>query len=187
MKFFEGKISKKDLDIITKNIVNSDKYTWYYLKKPVTTKFPSFTHVMIPRYNYKTNEGYKINSPSFYFFNRIFREFCKKKKIKINRILRAAINLQVYYKEDHGEPHTDHPFPHSNCIMYLNTTTRGSTYLYKEKRSKYKTTSYPAKNVLKEIKNKAGKIVVFPGDHYHAAGHCGKPNERRIVCVFTFN
>jgi len=189
----EGKMSKKDLDQITKSIVNSNQFPWFYLDKPVSKRYPCFSHVMIPRYNYETNEGYRINSEVFSFFEKIFRNFCKKNNIKINRILRASLNLQTYFEPLHGDAHVDHHFKHKNCIMYLNTVTGGSTYVFKEKYKKdlpgsYEDgTAFPAKHILKEIKNKAGKIVVFPGENFHAAGHCRKPNEHRIIAIFTFD
>ena len=192
-KIIEGMMSKKDLDFIKNEIVCSDKFPWYYLAKPVSYTYPCFSHVMIPRYDYETNQGKMINSGYYNFFESVFLKFCKSKKIKVNRILRAGLNLQGYFEPIHGDAHVDHPFKHRNCIMYLNQVTKGSTYLFKEKFKKnrkgssYEGTVYPAKNILKEIKNKAGKIVIFPGENYHAAGHCGKPNERRIVAVFTFD
>lgn len=188
MKIYEGNISKKDLKTIDKELVHSNMFPWFYLQKPVTEKFPAFAHVLIPRYDYETNEGYKVNSASWEFFERIFLNFCKKNKIKVNRILRAAVNLQGYFKEDHGTPHTDHPFPHKVCIMYLNDIDRGSTYLFKEKEFiNGKPTNTPAKKIAKEIKQHKGKIVVFPGENYHAAGHCGKPNQVRIIVIISFD
>ena len=58
-KIIEGNMSKKDLDFITHNIVNSDQFPWYYLNQPVSQRYPCFSHVMIPRYDYKKNEGMK--------------------------------------------------------------------------------------------------------------------------------
>ena len=92
----EGKMSKNNLDQITASIVNSNEFPWFFLKKPVSEKYPCFSHVMVPRYDYKKNEGYKVNSGFFNFFEKIFRDFCKKNKIKVNRILRASLNLQTY-------------------------------------------------------------------------------------------
>jgi len=184
MNFIEGDMSKKDLDIINKNVINSDIFPWYYCAQTVTTakdpnKHPCFTHILLPRH--KFNKDVKINSSCYYFFEKIFKSFCEKNKIKVNNILRANINLQTYFKEKMGEPHVDHDFPHKVCIMYLNTVTKGSTYVFKEK---IKTKKY---NLLKEIKNKAGKIIIIPGEHYHSAGHCGETNEKKITCVFSFN
>ena len=189
----EGKMSKNNLDKITAFIVNSNEFPWFFLKKPVSEKYPCFSHVMVPRYDDKKNEGYKVNSGYFNFFEKSFRDFCKKNKIKVNRILRASLNLQTYFEPVHGDPHVDHDFKHRNCIMYLNSVTGGSTYVFKEKHRKNLPgsygdgTAYDAKNVLKEIKNKVGKIAVFPGENFHAAGHCKKPNEHRIIAIFTFD
>jgi hypothetical protein len=177
VKIIESTLLKNDLKIITKDVVNNTYFPWYWLEKPVTKNHPGMHHSMLPRYNYKTNEGYKVNSPAFDFFKRVFLDFCKKKKIKVNRILRAQLNLTWYFKGTHSAPHEDHDFKHKICIIYLNDFTKGSTYLFEEK---------PYKKITKEIKAKKGKIVIFPGV-YHAAGFCGKQNEKRIICIISFD
>ena len=106
----EGKMSKNNLDKITAFIVNSNEFPWFFLKKPVSEKYPCFS-------TYVFKEKHRKNLPGSY-----------------------------------GDG-----------------------------------TAYNAKNVLKEIKNKVGKIAVFPGENFHAAGHCKKPNERRIIAIFTFD
>lgn len=181
VKVIESKISKKDLDLITKDVVNNDHFPWYWLQRPVSEKYPVMNHLMLPRYNYQTNEDYKVNSPAFDFFKNIFLNVCKSKKIKVNRILRAQLNLSWHNKGKYSDPHEDHDFKHSLCIMYLNDFTKGSTYLFKEKHPKIN-----GFTISKEIKAEKGKIVIFPGV-YHAMGFCGKPSEKRIICIISFD
>ena len=169
----EGKISKESIDAVKKNIIENDHFPWYWLDKPVTKKHPGMHHTLIPRYNYDTNEGYRINSPYHDLFNKIFSDFCKTKKIKIKRILRSQLNLTWSFKAEYSEPHIDHEFKHSICIIYLNPFSKGSTYLFKENK------------MVKEIKAEEGKIVVFPGIK-HATGFCKEENERRIICIISF-
>ena len=70
----EGKIPKEALDAVKKNVVNNDDFPWYWLDKPVTKKYPCMHHLMMPRYNYNTNEGCRINSPYYDLFNKILRD-----------------------------------------------------------------------------------------------------------------
>jgi len=182
VKVLEGKISRSDLTIIDKEILNNTHFPWYWLEKPVTEEYPCMSHVIIPRYNYKTNEGFVVNSPSFDFFKSVFNKFCKSKKIKVNRILRAQLNLIWNFKGTYSVPHVDHDFKHKICIMYLNDCTEGSTFLFKEKHPLDK-----GKNIAKEIKSKKGKIVIFPGENLHASGFPKKENERRMICIISFD
>ena len=127
----EGKISKTDMEIIKEKIIDNKHFPWYWLDEPVTTKYPGMHHVVMPRYNYAANEGCIINSPCYGFFNKIFLDFCKEKKIKVKRILRVQLNLTWRFRAKYSKPHTDHDFKHSNCILYLNHFSKGSTYLFK--------------------------------------------------------
>jgi hypothetical protein len=182
VKVLEGKISKSDLKTIDSLIVNNVFFPWYWLEKPVTNKYPCMSHIIIPRYNYETNEGFVINSSCFDFFQSIFNKFCKSKKIQVNRILRAQLNLTWNFTGIYSSPHVDHDFKHQVCIMYLNDCTEGSTFLFEEKHPLTE-----GKNIVKEIKSQKGKIVVFPGENLHAAGFPKKENERRIICIFSFD
>jgi hypothetical protein len=180
VKIKEGFISKKDLHEININVVRNDMFPWYVLPRPVSDNYPCMSHVLLPRYDYANNTGFKINSDLYEPMLHIIEGICKKHKIKIKRILRAQFNLTWKFKGKYSTPHFDHDFPHKNIIIYLNKFTKGSTYLFKEKYNDKK-----AKTIIKEMKADEGKYIVFPGENYHAAGFPGKEGQLRMVCIFT--
>lgn len=195
VKIREGFISKKDLHEININVVRNDMFPWYFYAEPVygfQKSYPCFSHVLLPRYDYDTNEGFKINSNHYYLFINIIKKICKKHKIKIKRILRAAINSTTYFEKEYSNPHFDHTFPHTNIIIYLNKFTKGSTYLFEEtyitnppvsKKDRYD--PYTANRLIKEMKAEEGKYIIFPGENYHAAGSPGEDDEVRMICICT--
>ena len=176
----EGYLSKKEIDFLNNYIVNSDVFPWYVLPRPVSEKYPCMNHVLLPRYDYKNNTGFKINSGLYEPMLNIVEGICKKHRITIKRILRAQFNLTWKFKGKYSTPHFDHDFPHKNVIIYLNKFTKGSTYLFKETYNDKK-----AKTIIKEMKSDKGKYIVYPGENYHAAGFPGKEGELRMICIFT--
>lgn len=58
----EGYLNKEDMNFLDKTVVNNDMFPWYVLPKPVSEKYPCMSHVLLPRYDYKNNIGFKINS-----------------------------------------------------------------------------------------------------------------------------
>ena len=94
VKIKEGYIAKKDLQQIKTNVVNNNMFPWYYYPEPVygfQKNYPCLTHVLLPRYNYDTNEGYRINSDYYFLFTDIIKKICKKHKLKPNKVFKAII------------------------------------------------------------------------------------------------
>tara|TARA_R100000005_G_C4938941_1_gene164415 strand:- start:200 stop:760 length:561 start_codon:yes stop_codon:yes gene_type:complete len=180
VKINEGYIKKEDINYLHKMVVNNNMFPWYVLPRPVSDKYPCMSHVLLPRYDYANNTGFKINSDLYEPMLQIIKDICIKHKIKIKRILRAQFNLTWKFRGKYSTPHFDHGFPHKNIIIYLNKFTKGSTYLFKEKYNDKK-----AKTIIKEMKADKGKYIVFPGENYHAAGFPGKEGELRMICIFT--
>ena len=129
----EGYIKKEDIEYLHKMVVTNNMFPWYVLPRPVSDNYPCMSHVLLPRYDYANNTGFKINSDLYEPMLHIIEGICKKHKIKIKRILRAQFNLTWKFKGKYSTPHFDHDFPHKNIIIYLNKFTKGSTYLFKEK------------------------------------------------------
>jgi len=180
VKIIEGMLPKDDIENIQKTVVDNDMFPWYFLASPVTKSYPCLTHILLPRYDYKKNEGFKVNSEFYFYFTDLVDKLCKKHGIKIKRILRAAFNLTWKFEGKHSNPHWDHDFPHINIIFYLNKFTKGSTYLF-EGTSKDKK---PGK-IIKEMTAAKGKYIIFPGENFHAAGFPGQEDETRIICLYT--
>jgi hypothetical protein len=180
MKIIEGKFNKADVDTLEANI-NNNMFPWYFLPSPVTPKYPCVTHVLIPRYNYSNDVGFEIRSTLHNLIYPIIERACEKNKIKIKRILRGQINFTWHNSGVHSDPHWDHDFPHDVFIYYINSFSKGSTFIFKETYKDKK-----PKKIIKEITAKRGKYAIYPGENFHAAGFVGKPNEVRMICIYTF-
>ncbi len=81
VKVIEGNLNKKDTDMLEANI-NKNMFPWYFLPSPVTPKYPCVTHVLIPRYDYTNDEGFKVNSNLHDLIYPIMEKSLKKNKIK---------------------------------------------------------------------------------------------------------
>jgi len=181
VKIIEGDFNNHDADILEANVANNNMFPWYFLPSPVTPKYPCVSHVIIPRYDYETNTGFKINSDMHKMIYPMMEKIFKKHKIKVKRILRGQVNFTWFNEGKHSDPHWDHDFPHDVFIYYINSFSKGSTYIYKETYNDKK-----PKKIVKEIKAKKGRYAIYPGENFHAAGFVGKPEEVRMACVYTF-
>ena len=171
--FIENKIflNKKELGIINENVLGLN-FPWYYSPAATTDKFQFFFHTLIHRYDHINAEPVE--------------NFCKKNKIKINKITRGVINLTSHHNEyQTGDPHVDHNFKHKSFIVYLNNAV-GDTIIYDKKYNKKSILNINKKlKIFKKIKPEIGKAVCFNGEYYHAASY-PKGGKRRVVLVMTF-
>jgi len=183
--------TKKEKEFIYNNVVHTADFPWYRFAQATSEKFPFYGHVLIRRYNVKTEKPV-INSDIYLFFYEIFKRFCKKHKIKHKQITRAIINSITYHgKYQNTDPHIDHDFNHKILMMYLNNTS-GDTIIYDKKFYPGGLTILPidetSKRPMKELKRvspELGKVMCVDGKHFHA-GSFPEPGDRRVVVVFTF-
>jgi hypothetical protein len=160
-------LSSIEKHYINTEIINNDSFPFYWNENQVNNdNLPFLFHLI------KSRNNDLINSNTFYFFEQILNNFCKKYNIKYNKILRACINLTFLNKKNIGTIHKDHEFPHKQLIIYLNNSD-GNTYLYDEN-----------KKLVKKIIYKQYKIICFD-NCFHAAGF--PKSKRRLICVITFN
>jgi len=183
-EIIEGKIPEQDMLAIEEKVINSDIFPWFIERFTTSLKYPCLLHILVGRYDEPPLTEFAINSPYFGLFEKIFLEFCYRNEVKVNRILRAAINLTWHNPAHYGDPHIDHDLikGHRVCVMHLSDIEEGPTFIFKENKEgldKY--------NIETEIKYEKGKIVIFSGDVCHAIGFCKKPDELRIACVITFD
>jgi hypothetical protein len=157
--------TEEELDFLQH--ILTDKFAWFkgYDSPSETNRLPMFCHEL------KKRNG-EINSSAYGICERIFLNFCQQNDIDVDRIFRAAINLNIHHEGVHTFIHTDHEFEHKNFIMYLSQAS-GDTYIFDDD-----------ENVIASIKPELYKAVVFDGLK-HAAGFC-KVEEYRYVLVFTF-
>ena len=174
------------------DIILGDNFPWYYASSSTSKTFPFFFHNLICRYDSKTEKP-QINSDYFAFFNEIFNKFTDDNSLKVNNILRAAINLTTHYSLEFGDPHVDHSCENGYIIMYLNDDyDGGETIIFNEQ---YGAPFFDEVNpvadldrfsIQKEIKPSKGKVIYFNGKYFHTCRWC-KEGQRRIICIFTFN
>ena len=161
---------RKIIEIIESNVFP------YFFNHTTTNKFHQFAHTLMDRDPLLRPITGSINSNFFEKCANMFLEICCQNNIKVNNILRAAINCTYHYSENMGEIHLDHEgFDHYNFIMYLNDFNFGSTYIFDTDRT----------TLLKECIAEKNKFVIFNG-YPHAQGFCA-PGQIRKVLVFTFN
>jgi hypothetical protein len=170
--FLETKIDLTNDEQKFVDFVLGNEFPWFF-QEATSKKYKTFTHTLMNRNKQGLQQTGEINSQTFDFFKGLFNKVCSNNKIKVNSILRMAINNTHYFPEKWGDIHTDHDFPHYNFLWYMNDFSNGSTYLF----DKFGTQT-------KEIKANKNKVVVFDGS-LHAQGFCA-PHENRICFVTTF-
>lgn len=184
--FIEEKnfLNKEELDVINQSVL-SNNFPWYYVPVATTDKFQCFSHVLIHRYDH-VKEEFIENSSITSFFIKILKRFCKKHKIKINKITRGTINLTSHHNEyQSGDPHVDHQFKHKSFIIYLNDAV-GDTIIYDKKYNGKELLDINEKlKIFKKVTPEIGKAICWDGEHYHAASY-PKEGKRRVVLVMTF-
>ena len=95
---------------------------------------PFLSHTLLRR-SEDANESHMSRTASdfsiyYEFFIEIFHRFMIENNLKYSKIFRANLNLNWYNGIEHTEPHLDHPWPHCNFIMYLNTCKDGQTIIW---------------------------------------------------------
>lgn len=196
VNIIEGYMTEQDIQEIENNVLNNSHFPWFWEGRTTSDSYPAMMHVMVGRYDEPPLTEFKINSPYFHLFERIFLDFCHKNNIQVNQILRAAVNLTWYSEDKYGDPHVDHPHEHGHkvCMMYLHDLSWGPTFIFNETgmgwaidKENDQMKNYQGEfTIAKEVPFERGKIVIFPGEHCHAAGFVKKPNERRVAAVITF-
>lgn len=166
-------ISKTTLQELQDTIMDNN-FPWYYQTYSTSEKFPFFSHMLLPRYDYVNEKQPEPQSDLFYKFKDILDSFCQINNIEYTKVLRACINMTTYFSETHSDFHIDHDFPHKVIIMYLNDVSDNATLVENANKN------------IERFESKAGKIICFDGQYKHAAEFC-KEGERRIVCVMTID
>ena len=97
----------------------------------------------------------------------VVRGILEFNKIKVDRIYRIAVNISMPIDgEGHSLPHTDHPFPHKNLLIYLTDPEEGNTICEGE-----------------SFTGKEDDAIIFQGKHYNYPPKKG----RRMALVATFS
>ena len=164
----------EDQEEVIKSIVNNRNSSFPFYLSRSTDNYKNFVHILMKRKDSPPLDQSGIVSSSYYkMFFDIFNNFCASNNIRVSKVLRAAINYSIYFRDWVSEPHVDHIFPHHNFILYLTNCRGGETLIYDE-----------GGNVIQSIPPQKYKAVVFSGDYHNIAEFY--PGDDRFVVVFTF-
>ena len=188
IKVFDNIVSKEEQEEVKKTLVidsQSKSFNWFF--KPDVTitgnkrqKRSGFTHIFL-------TEG-KINSPFYKLIEPIITKTAKKAKVKVKSVIQARSFLQLPLNKDYigdgpDTPHIDRFDPHIVFLYYV-TDSDGHTIIYDYKSKNKDDIPYAEEvNVLKKVKPKQGRVVVFDGLHWHTAEQPTKD----VRCIINFN
>ena len=135
---------------------------------------PYLSHTLLRRVEEENaKHTAKDYSEHYEFFIEIFHRWMKERGLSYSRIFRANLNLNWYNGDLHTEPHLDHPWPHYNFIMYLDTCNNGETIVWSDNFEE----SY------------AIPCINYTAITFKSCWHAHRypsPGQRRIVFVVTY-
>jgi len=139
-----------------KNILLGDNFPWYYndfMTRDPDNKF-YFTHT------FYREPG--VVSDWFNMWLPVIR------KLECKSIIRIKANNYCWiHKAEQNEFHSDYPFKHKGCLLYINNNN-GPTYF---------------KN--KKVEAKANRVVLFDPSVPHASSLCDN-RKRRVTVNFNY-
>ena len=159
-----------------KEIIYSDEFSWYYSKtgtqylesKDEFVHIPYYGHTFLSR---PDNQRFKYPIPRSRHTELaidVFQQIFDYNNIGWNCFLRMNVNSIVLNdKIMKSVPHTDHSFPHSNCLIYLNNNSK--TIVEDD-----------------EYISKEDDVILFTGEHYVETTIASHDFEKRDVIIATF-
>ena len=163
-KVIDNCISKKNQNIIKKTMFGLQKNFAWYFAQDVTNlrgkqKRPAFFHDFVLK-------KYNINSNFYGMIKPIVKD---KNVIQARAILQLPLNKKLINKK-HDTPHVDSKDPHIVYLYYV-VDADGHTLFLKNNK------------IIKKIKPKQGRLVIFDGGIVHTA----EQPEKNKRCVINFN
>lgn len=160
----------------------SEKFPWFYPGDASFGSVQTHYHLLISR---NFNEP-RVVSAYYEYFEGIFRSFCEKHSIHVNKVFGAAVHQTLDSRNLRQPFHVDFHFEHKVLIMYLTDDfTKGRTLITDLRKTENRPVVVDGDlETCVEIEPKAGKVICFDGSRYHAAEY--PVNGRRVVCIFTF-
>ena len=123
------------------------------------------------------NQNTAINNISSQPIQFLANKICKKLNVQMEffRVKSNCQFKQTYKHNAHNYSHIDNTYRDHLVMIYYVNDSDGNTKIFKEN-TKY--------DILSEIEPKAGRFIIFNGNHYHAGIH-PKLNDYRIVVNFN--
>lgn len=116
----------------------------------------------------------KPNSPQYADGAKILEQFCLRTGMPIQQLIRIKANLQLPEpREDwqYNTPHVDNYSHHKVAIYYVNDSDACTFFFDKQMK------------VVRKVQSKRGRIVIFPGEIYHA----GQPPTKNPRIIINYN
>ena len=190
IKIFVNIVSKYEQESI-KEILYSDRFPWHYQadiakKGNKVQKRPGFSHWFVV-------DG-KENSNGSIITKQLVTNTCKKIKKPNLQIYNARTFLQMPLNENYlsnnsktnhkeDSPHIDVYIPHIVFLYYVNDCD-GETIIYDYKsESKNDIPFYQDLKIVKRVKPKQGRMIVFEGRVWHSSSQPTIDTR----CIINFN
>ena len=163
VKVIDNCVSKNKQNLIIKNILTNKFFPWFFLNditfdKNTKQRRPAFGHLFI--------QNKKENSSLAKFVVSIISKYTNKDVIKCRSLLQLPLGTDKNY----DTPHIDLPTPHTVYLYYV-IDSDGETVFFKNSK------------VIKKIKPKKGRLLVFDGSLLHSA-YQPKSSTR---CIINFD
>lgn len=166
--------------VLNKNIVSGDDCFINQKNNP-----PGFNHFF-----------YEHNKSTSTFFDMVYPIILsltsQVKNYPINRLIRMRGNLTLANQSKDMEqfmPHIDSFFPHYVAIYYVNDSD-GDTIIFNETNDDYDSGEKDINKIKtgpftinRRVTPKQGKILLFPGNHYHTASFCKDTDFRCLINI----
>jgi hypothetical protein len=172
--------------------VGSERMPWFFnpesaRRVQVESSYGGFSHVP-----FRFNEPNVPPSPLTALLLPLLFTFCDKAGVSFKSLLRIRIGL--FTRNSGGgpyhNPHVDFYLPHHNALYYVNDSD-GDTFVFNETYddvSQERSIEYTRDRkftVARQISPKKGRMIGFPGKHYHASMH-PMQSSHRIAIAFSF-
>jgi len=164
-----------------KDIILTDKISWYYHSKTTPSKdkdIDFFSHALLSRPQHENNgiQVPAVSSPNSIYFEKcyfILKEILDFNNINFDVVYRMNLNLTLHNALKESLPHTDLNLPHKVVIIYLNNFKNGRTIVLNKNNKKFY--SDPEED----------GVIIFDGklSHYHETPEL---HEKRLVMVANF-
>jgi len=163
-KVVENCISKSNQNNIKETMFGLQKnFPWYFAQD---VSYDEGKQQRPALFHYFVLKKYNLNSDFFDMVKPIVKD---KKVIQARSILQLPLNKKLLNKSV-DTPHVDSAEPHLVYLYYV-VDSDGQTLFLKNKK------------VIKKIKPKQGRLVIFNGNIYHTA----EQPEKGKRCVINFN
>ena len=175
---FDNIILLKEQEYI-KKIFLSNNFPWYYVNDITSLNVKSQNRF---GFNHTFFKNEKDNSAFSNLISNIINNSCKKIKFNYSKIINARSFFQFPLNKNlksFDTPHIDNDKKHL-VILYYVLDNEADTIIFKEKWDNLNQNLPKKFNILKKIKPKQGRVVIFDGHYWHTAKQ-PKNNKRCVI------